>query len=119
MSGCSVSFVNVYVSLFPKSPGRIESISIIVVVKQECGALIQACWLLCGLRLVPNESSADRKLSRNGVQGDESAANFNETTPPRTGLLDRNSFRVCRENVTRAEPVSRSANARIRPDKEA
>ena len=90
MSGCSVSLVNVHVSLFPKSPGRIESISIIVVVKQECGALIQACWLLCGLRLVPNELSADRKLSRNGVRGSlgRIASRSDVTTPNRAEAIE-------------------------------
>jgi hypothetical protein len=38
---------------------------------------------------VPSGSSATRELAPNGVRGDENAANFAETTLPRTGLLDR------------------------------
>jgi len=49
---------------------------------------------------------ATRKLSRNGVRGDENAANFAETTLPRSGLMTRNNFRLARHTRSgRQRPI--------------
>jgi hypothetical protein len=45
-----------------------------------------------GYHAILGDLSANRKLSRNGVRGDENAATFDETSLPLSGLLARKKF---------------------------